>query len=60
MAARAPKHLCAHAKKVWHQVVDDYGLGREAHALELLRLVLEQLDRAEQARQQIARDGAYS
>ncbi len=59
MAAHAPKHLSAHGKKVWHQLVDDYDLDREPHARELLRMALEQLDRAEEVRQRVVKDGAY-
>jgi phage terminase small subunit len=56
----APAHLSDKSKRLYRTIADDYDLIREAHCLELLRMALEQMDRAEQARQQIAKDGAYS
>jgi P27 family predicted phage terminase small subunit len=53
----APKHLSARSKRIYRSVVDDYDLARELHALEVLRLGLEALDRAEEAREIIAREG---
>jgi hypothetical protein len=44
-------------KTLWRKIVADYDL--EAQHLELLRLACEALDRGEQARKAIGRDGAY-
>src|SRR5262249_27765853 len=50
----APTHLSAARKSLWRTVVDGYEL--EPHHRELLRLALEALDRAEQARKLLDRD----
>ncbi len=59
MALHAPKHLTAPSRKLFRRLVVDYALGREPHALEVLRLALEALDRCEEARGVLARDGSY-
>ena len=59
MAIHAPTHLSNRSKTLYRQLAADYHLADEPHALETLRLALEALDRAEQARAQVARDGAY-
>jgi P27 family predicted phage terminase small subunit len=53
----APSHLAPDSKTFWRRILAEYQL--EPHHLELLRLACEALDRAEEARQAIARDGAY-
>lgn len=58
MAIAAPKHLSRPSKALYRRTVLDYGLEGEAHALEVLRLACEALDRCEEARQAIAKDGA--
>lgn len=58
MAAPAPKHLSRSSKALYRRTVADYGLSGEAHALEVLRLACEALDRCEEARQAIDSDGA--
>jgi hypothetical protein len=57
VAVHAPKHLSARSKRLYRQLVADYRLDREAAALETLRLALEALDRTEQARAELARNG---
>lgn len=54
---RAPAHLSARSRKLWRRLVEDYGLDEEPHALEVLRLALEAVDRAEEARSLLAREG---
>lgn len=54
-----PKHLTRASKALWRQIVGEYGLDDEAHALEVLRLALEALDRCKEARLAVAEDGAY-
>lgn len=56
---RAPGHLSPASKRLFKRLATDYDLAEEPHAVEVLRLACEALDRAEQARQQIAKDGAY-
>lgn len=58
MAATAPKHLSRSSKALYRATVLDYGLSGEAHALEVLRLACEALDRCEEARQAVAKQGA--
>jgi P27 family predicted phage terminase small subunit len=53
----APSHLSPTRKRLWKSVLAMYDL--EAHELELLRLACEALDRGDEARQAIAKDGAY-
>ena len=50
-----PKHLRAPTKKWFEQVVNEYTL--EPHHLHLLTLACEARDRAEQAREILAREG---
>lgn len=52
---RAPRHLAAPTKKWWDSVVKDYEL--EPHHVRLLTLACEALDRAEQARKILAKEG---
>ena len=54
----APSHLTPARKRLYRQLVADYGLEREPHALETLRLACEALDRCHEARQQLAEHGA--
>jgi hypothetical protein len=42
---------------LWRRLVDDYGLDAEPHALRVLTLACEALDRCEEARQALARHG---
>lgn len=51
-----PSHLSAGSQAFWSRVVTDYELD-EAPARELLRLCCEAMDRCEQARAQLERDG---
>lgn len=53
----APRHLSSRSRRLYRSLVADYRLDREPHALETLRLALEALDRAEQAREALARHG---
>lgn len=53
----APGHLRVPGRRLWRQVLDVWDLG--GHERELLRLAAEALDRAEEAREAIAGDGAY-
>lgn len=53
----APRHLSPSARRIYRRIVAEFLL--ETHHVELLRLALEALDRAEEARQAVARDGAY-
>ncbi len=54
-APKPPPHLSRSSKRLWRQVVSDYAL--EPHALEVLRLALEALDRAADARDALAQHG---
>jgi phage terminase small subunit len=54
---KPPAHLSTRSKKLWNESVEGYVM--EPHELELLRLLCEALDRAEQARVVIADEGAF-
>lgn len=54
---KVPAHLRADTREWWQQVERDYEL--EPHHLKLLTLAAEALDRAAQAREAVAKDGAY-
>jgi P27 family predicted phage terminase small subunit len=53
---RPPAHLLRDGKRLWRRVIAEY-LVEDPHALELLRLAAEALDRAAQARDIVAREG---
>jgi hypothetical protein len=53
----APSHLTAESKALYRKLVADFGLDREPHAIRVLTLTLEAVDRCEQARQLIAEHG---
>jgi len=57
VALHAPKHLSSQSKRLYRQLAVDYELGREPHALEVLRLALEAVDRCAQARDVLALNG---
>jgi P27 family predicted phage terminase small subunit len=54
---KPPAHLSRLSKALWRRLVADYGLADEAHALEVLRLACEALDRADEARRILAVEG---
>jgi P27 family predicted phage terminase small subunit len=54
-SARTPSHLRPATRRWWRSVTDDFEL--ESHHLRLLQLACEAWDRAEQAREVLARDG---
>jgi len=56
VAAHAPKSLTASSKRTWKALVSDYDLS-EPHHLDVLRLALEAVDRAEEARAALAQHG---
>jgi terminase small subunit-like protein len=56
--SRSTKHLSKSSKALYRQLAEDYELTKEPHALEVLRLALEALDRCEEARRAIAQHGA--
>ena len=59
MAVHAPKHLSPDRRRLWKRLVADYGLDGEPHAMETLRLACEALDRCDEARRTVERDGAF-
>jgi phage terminase small subunit len=56
-APKPPEHLRPGTQKWWNAVVDEFEL--EAQQLNLLTLAAESWDRCQEAREAIARDGAY-
>ena len=58
MGKSAPSHLTPASKRLFRQLANDYNLWNEPHAIEVLRLGCEALDRGVQARQEIAANGA--
>lgn len=54
---RAPGHLSPKRRRLYRRVADDFELWREPHALEVLRLACEALDRGDDARAAIAKHG---
>src|SRR2546423_277300 len=53
---KPPAHLSAASRRWWSTIAEDYEL--EVHHLELLTLAAEARDRCEDARKQIAKEGA--
>jgi P27 family predicted phage terminase small subunit len=51
-----PKHLCPRGRELWQSLVSEYQID-DAAALELLRRACEASDRADQALEQLERDG---
>ena len=59
VAVQAPRHLSKQTAKLYRRLVTDYRLDDEAHALEVLRLACEAIDRCDEAREAIAKDGPF-
>jgi len=57
MAIYSPKHLSKPQKQLFRQIVDDFGLEGDSAALTTLRLACEALDRCEEARLLLAKEG---
>lgn len=53
---KPPKHLSKEAKLTWKKIISGYEINDEA-GLKILRSALEAFDRAQQAREQIEKDG---
>lgn len=53
-----PRHLRAPGKRLWLGVMSDFEV-LDAHSRELLRLAAEAVDRGEDARRAVARDGSF-
>lgn len=56
---RPPAHLSKATRQWWTRMVSEYGLEGEFHALKLLTIASEALDRRTEARQAIAKDGVF-
>ena len=54
--SRAPAHLSKEAKRIWKDLIDEYGI-QDVAGLKILRTSLESFDRAQKAREEIDRDG---
>jgi phage terminase small subunit len=59
MPIQAPNHLSSGSGELYRRLAEDYRLDHEPHALEVLRLACEALDRCAQAREAIERDGPF-
>jgi len=57
MKNEAPKHLRPETRRWWRTVIQSYEL--EPHHLKLLTACAEAWDRMQEARETLARDGAY-
>ena len=53
----SPKHLTPRSRRIYRAVVEDFDLAQEPHAREVLRLALEALDRADEARELVESEG---
>ena len=53
----APAHLTPRSRRLYREIVDAYGLEDEGHAKETLRLALQALDRADEARRILDEEG---
>jgi len=53
----APRHLSPANRRVWREIVSDYGLATEPHAMLVLTRTLEADDRCKQARDILNREG---
>jgi P27 family predicted phage terminase small subunit len=56
-SSSAPSHLSERSQALWAEIERSFVL--EAHERELVRLALEAIDRCEEAREALAREGAY-
>lgn len=53
---KAPKHLSGEAKKIWKDLLDEYGI-EDIAGLKILHVALEAFDRAQAARAAIDKEG---
>jgi phage terminase small subunit len=56
-SSAVPKHLSARSRRIWRTISLDFDFSAEPHAAAILTLGCEAIDRADQARQVLARDG---
>jgi P27 family predicted phage terminase small subunit len=52
-----PKHLSSRSKRIFRTIATDFELDAEPHAIALLAMACEAVDRAEQARTVLSREG---